>query len=120
MDNKTFLFASGTVDSLPYSDKQTEYFDDLIKMPNSRLCLRVGKVSKTWVLHYRKAHNGKVNKITKTLGNSNTITLAQARNKFLQEVATIVGNTDEFLRKENITISNNLIDMYKYIMFQSK
>ena len=51
MDNKTFLFASGTVDSLPYSDKQTEYFDESIKVPNSRPCLRVGKASKTWVLH---------------------------------------------------------------------
>lgn len=114
MDTKTFEFKASTVDRLPYSDKQTEYFDNLIKMPNSRLCLRVGKVSKTWVLHYRKAHNGKVNKITKTLGNSNAITLAQARNKFLQEVATIVGNTDEFIRKENskdITF-NECADVY--------
>ena len=77
MNTKTFEFKASTVERLPFSDKQTEYFDDLIKMPNSRLCLRVGKASKTWVLHYRKAHNGKVNKITKSLGNSNTITLAQ-------------------------------------------
>ena len=62
MNNKTFLFASGTVDSLPYSDKQTEYFDESIKVPNSRLCLRVGKASKTWVLHYRKPGLGLIRK----------------------------------------------------------
>ena len=100
MDNKTFLFASGTADSLPYSDKQTEYFDESIKVPNSRLCLRVGKASKTWVLHYRKTHGGKTKKITKTLGSSNVLSLSLARKKFLTEATKLIGNTDEFIKKE--------------------
>ena len=66
-NNKTFNFTANNIAQIPFSESQTEYFDASIKVPNSRLCLRVGKATKTWVLHYRKTANGKTKKVTNNL-----------------------------------------------------
>lgn len=107
-NNKTFNFTANNIAQIPFSESQTEYFDASIKVPNSRLCLRVGKATKTWVLHYRKTANGKTKKVTSNLGNYPNIPLGLARDKFKDEVANIIKSTDKFIQKatsKDITFS---------------
>jgi hypothetical protein len=107
-NNKTFNFTANNIAQIPFSETQTEYFDASIKVPNSRLCLRVGKATKTWVLHYRKTANGKTKKVTNNLGNYPNIPLGLARDKFKDEVANIIKSTDKFIQKatsKDITFS---------------
>ena len=100
-NEKTFNFTPNDIHKLTFSNKQVEYFDDNkgFKVANSKLCLRVGKRSKSFVLYYRKTAGGKTNKITKVLGSYPEMTLGQARDKFKDEVRGILASTDTFIRK---------------------
>ena len=70
MNKKTFNFTSSIIHSLPFSDKQVIYFDDTksFKVQNSKLALKVGKRTKSFVFVYRKEVNGSVKKHSTTLG----------------------------------------------------
>jgi len=100
-DQKTFNFTPSTIHKLPFSDQPTLYFDEnkSFMVANTKLCLKVGKRTKSFTLFYRKNVNGKIKKITKVLGSYPEMSLGQARDKYKDEVQVILSNTDSFIKK---------------------
>ena len=118
MNSNNFNFTPMTVESLSTKDgdKISTFFDTNPKgsIPNCKLMLQVGAKSKTYYLVFRKNVNGRANKKLVKLGQHPTMTVALARESFLENAMVIVSDQDKFLTKkknDGITVAD-LIEFY--------
>jgi len=101
MTTKKIKFDAKSIDDLKHSGSgQDRYIDTKTQIPNCKLMLIVGVLSKTYYLEFRKNVNGKDAVKKSKLGKHPTMSLEQARKKFAIESTNLLSRDDVFLASE--------------------